>query len=63
MRISKAPYLLPPLLRHYDSTVVPSGDVLLDQAQITACLSEAGLDATQMARPQTGSLQHRHSWV
>lgn len=63
MRIAKAPYLLPPLLRQYDSTVVPAGEVLLDQAQITSCLAEAGLDATQMARPHSGSLQHRHSWV
>ncbi|XP_052130546.1 protein EFR3 homolog cmp44E isoform X2 [Frankliniella occidentalis] len=62
-RIAKAPYLLPPLMRHYDSTTVPAGDVLLDQPQITSCLAEAGLDATQMARPHTGSLQHRHSWV
>ncbi|KAK3930211.1 Protein EFR3-like protein cmp44E [Frankliniella fusca] len=62
-RIAKAPYLLPPLMKHYDFTIVPAGDVLLDQTQITSCLAEAGLDATQMARPHAGSLQHRHSWV
>lgn len=62
-RIARAPYLLPPLLKQYESTVKPSGDVLLDQAQITSCLTEAGLDAAQIARPHAGSLQHRHSWV